>query len=569
MFTDLIKNSKQSENERFESNRRDAEKRGLDLLSHFSENNQWFGNYIFKSCGHSTTRQINNIRNSKGVLVCKECSDLRAQQSEVLRGLVCLGAASDGHIRKQRYKVLACGHEVDIFNGNMQKPPYNLYPCKECLTARRNKLLETLGISVVENGELGKTSLRRGHLYQEFKYSGCGHRFSALFTHLEERPRGCVECKKLESSKLNSEVDTTENPRLTGKFKTRDIPVSHKKINEAIEKGLTLISASNNRCYGYYRLPCGHNSFLHYGAVRKAKTNLFKCEPCLDLKLKAEAENVGITYIKGLFDIKKNYIRNYQFPCGHVLQLRTDNVRTGKISCTTCKEEKYKSEATERGLVLLSVGDRQSTYNYLLPCGHIKPTYLSSVRNYSWKCRECQEQRYSEEAKAAGLVMNRNVKSHHHDYRNYTLPCGCSKDISIFCVKNKSFECKTHPDRKFDFSQPISVYLIKLILQDTEVLKLGYSNEPSRRFRCYGLDGSVEVIKVIEFSNGQNAVDLERHLHEKYRHISLNSEQMSNYMGNGFTECYPLEMKDTLLKELQVLETTYKGTLKEERKPLE
>lgn len=71
---------------------------------------------------------------------------------------------------------------------------------------------------------------------------------------------------------------------------------SLKQIEEAREKGLEIIAKSNDRCYGYYKLSCGHETFLHYGAVRKAKTLDFKCTPCLDNKLKTEAEKIGLVY---------------------------------------------------------------------------------------------------------------------------------------------------------------------------------------------------------------------------------------------------------------------------------
>lgn len=556
MFTDLVENKKQSEDERFELNKGFAEKRGLSMSDMFSEGGRWFGNYVFNVCGHPTTREISNIRNTKGVLVCKICSDTRASEAEALKGVVCIGASSDGSNVKRRYVVDSCGHEVDIFYSNLQKPPLLPYECKECLVIHRQTKLNQLGLRLVSTTtSTTNSSLDRGHLYRDFQYTKCGHIFSAMFTQLSVKYTECIECKKISRDNLNSEAGTTDNTRLTSKFKVRDMPISQRKIDEAIEKGLTLVSASDNRCYGYYKLSCGHNSFLHYGAIRKARTKLFKCTECLDVKLAQKAEEVGVVYNRDAdmsgFTCNK---RSYTFPCGHVAILQTGNVESKQISCVQCREDRFIKEAQDVGIVLIdsSLNGDDLRRLYKLNCGHMKKLNVGSVRGNSFRCRICQEDQYQSEAASAGIALHPPYKGETSESRAYTLQCGCSKKLSTACVRKLAFECKTHPDRKFDFSRPISVYLIKLILQDIEVLKLGYSTEPTRRFRCYGLDGSVEIIKVTEFSNGQTAVDLERHLHEKYKSTSLNSEQMSNYMENGFTECYPLEMKDVLLKELKI-----------------
>lgn len=321
-------------------------------------------------------------------------------------------------------------------------------------------------------------------------------------------------------------------------------------IKEGLDKELKLLNRSNNRCYGYYEMSCGHKAFLHYGAIRKAKTNNFKCKECLDYKLEKEAIELGLIYHKHVKVTKINDSRYYTFPCGHSRVLKTANVRFKQVACVQCKEEQYLQEAQERGLTMLSFETESSTRLYRLACGHEKKISVTSVREYNFRCRVCQEDRYENEAKEAGITMLRDVKSSHHDYRVYRLRCGCVKEITMPCVRRGAFECKNHQERFIDFSKPISVYLLKFSLPIGDVLKLGFAMDVKSRCSRYYLDGTIDHVSERVFTNGQEAVDLEKRLHKKYKDFVLDKTLMSKYMLNGFTECYPVELQEQLLKDI-------------------
>lgn len=330
----------------------------------------------------------------------------------------------------------------------------------------------------------------------------------------------------------------------------KDIEIPENQKSEALEKNVTLLSKTDNRCYGYYQLKCGHFTFLHYGAVRKSTTGNFHCKECLDIKLQKEADKFNLIYNK---DVKSKGCdwRNYTFPCGHSRDMKTTNVRFSAVACSDCLQEKYNREAEAANAVLLDKHRNDSKRHYLLPCGHEKVVHLTAMRAGVYRCRECQDIQYEEAAKAAGLIYHKDVKSSHYDYRVYTLPCGCTKEIAISCVSKGTFECKTHYKRTIDFSQPIHVYLLKFTLPIGEVLKLGFAMDVNSRAARYGLDGTVEHIYSRNFHNGQDAVNLERDLHDKYIHKRIDKNLMSNYMENGFTECYPLEMESILKSEIE------------------
>lgn len=335
------------------------------------------------------------------------------------------------------------------------------------------------------------------------------------------------------------------------KFEIReDIEIPENQIIEAQDKNVRLVSKTNNRCYGYYQLQCGHFTFLHYGAVRKSKHGSFHCKECLDIKLQKEADKFGLVYNKDVKS-KGNDWRNYTFPCGHSRDMKTANVRFSAVACNECLQSKYEAEAESQGAVLLDKPRNDSKRHYLLPCGHEKVVYLTAMRQGVYRCRICQDNHYEKEAQAAGLIYHKDRKSSHYDYRIYTLPCGCTKEIAISCVPKGTFECKTHSKRTIDFTQPISVYLLKFMLPIGEVLKLGFAMDVNSRAMRYGLEGSIEYIYSRNFNNGQDAVNLERELHDKYSYKRLDKNLMSNYMENGFTECYPLDMIELLKSEIE------------------
>lgn len=375
--------------------------------------------------------------------------------------------------------------------------------------------------------------------YSIYKYIECGHTFHFLDHNIKNKNLICKPCRAEKVAFKSSDIQHVEG----------DMNPVH--VAEAIDHGITLLSRTNHRCYGYYRLSCGHKTYLHYGAIRKAKTDDFKCTECLDLQLHREAANslVGVIYNQGV-GYSHSSVRSYTFPCGHIRELKTSNVRNNQVACIECAEEGFKQEALFSGLELLAKSENSHKRLYLLPCGHKKEILIGSVRDGSWKCRVCQEDRYDTEAKLVGLTMHRDIKSPHHDYRVYTLPCGCTKEIAVSCVRKETFECKNHSTRFIDFSVPISVYLAKFTLPIGEYLKVGFAMDVNSRMKRYGVDGEVTLLTSVEFANGQDAVDYEKLLHSKYKHLCIEKEAIRGYMENGFTECYPMSMYNELYESI-------------------
>tara|TARA_R110000782_G_scaffold269270_1_gene367097 strand:+ start:40 stop:1116 length:1077 start_codon:yes stop_codon:yes gene_type:complete len=321
-------------------------------------------------------------------------------------------------------------------------------------------------------------------------------------------------------------------------------------IKEAQDKGLTLLYRASNRVYGWFRInECNHELFLHYGSVRKSN-NSFKCSECLQNKLTKEASDNNIKLLLPLQKGSRESYYKYLLPCFHTQELQTGNVRLGLVKCITCIEEKQANTALREGLELINIV--HNTRVFKLPCGHTKNISLKNVRDSTWVCRVCQDDKLTSQAYNAGITYNKFVKAHHHDYGNYTLKCGCSKDITKSSVKNNSFECKTHSNRFIDYSKVISLYLVKLKLDIGDFLKVGFSMNTSRRFRSYDLKGKYELLFERHFEDGNDAVLLENKVHTKFTKLKIDKVIMRAYMSNGFTECYPISLLEELTTELKV-----------------
>jgi hypothetical protein len=269
----------------------------------------------------------------------------------------------------------------------------------------------------------------------------------------------------------------------------RTTPLNPKHVSECADKGFELLHRSNNRVYGYFRInACGHEGFYHYGAIRKSKGPL-KCSECLLEKVRKEAEEKGLTYIRKV----KTDVGEYKVnSCGHIINIKHSNVRHSKQEremCPICLQERIKSDAITQGLELLDLPSAPVKRWYKLPCGHIKNIHTSSVSAGSFRCRECQELMYEQHAIDAGIEYLKDIPYSDHDYRTYKLKCGCIKEIAVACVKRNTFECKDHPDRKIGSNISSIAYLIQFNFENAMFLKVGRAKDlygRSSRYARYG-----------------------------------------------------------------------------------
>jgi len=130
-------------------------------------------------------------------------------------------------------------------------------------------------------------------------------------------------------------------------------------------------------------------------------------------------------------------------------------------------------------------------------------------------------------------------------------------------VRNGYFTCNTCEETARDL--PSKVYLLKItvdtVIRSVTWLKLGYAKSVSTRIKRNGLpsDAVIERLKVMDFETGRKAHRFEASLHTKYLRKRLPIKKMKEFhTRSGAGECYPVDMLDTLMKDLEAKEKRMK-----------
>lgn len=317
-------------------------------------------------------------------------------------------------------------------------------------------------------------------------------------------------------------------------------------FEQAKEKGLILIGDSKKPSYKFYQFEeCKHVKEI---AVEKVRRGIFECKECLKEKHKKEAQAIGLRFIK----YTKNGHALYQFDdCGHIEEKQLSHIRNNNISCLTCQDIKINDEAKKAGLEIIGMGTHPSGSRIFkfLECGHKKEYQLTQVRSGEVQCEVCFEKKIKNEAKKAGLVIIGDGRKR-GDRKYKFKKCGHERYLDLRQVRQQSFICNKCVDGFRDL--PSKIYLLKLMIKDFEWLKVGYSKDIPQRINAYKLheDVSVEIIKTVNYEDGHKAFEDESKLHIKLDKNKLKKIMINKYMKSGNNECYPIEMKEILLKEL-------------------
>jgi predicted nucleic acid-binding Zn ribbon protein len=279
------------------------------------------------------------------------------------------------------------------------------------------------------------------------------------------------------------------------------------------------------------------------------RRNNFRCNQCLQDKLHKDAKELGLMLIGAG---RSRHYKTYRFDqCGHEQEIHTGALREKEFSCQTCIVKKHHKEAKNAGLKLIGAGRNRHHKTYRFDqCGHEQEIHLSDVRNNNVRCHQCFQDKLDKEAKAVGLTLlgaGRNNASRTYRFNK----CGHTRSIEMADVRRNNFRCNTCEETSRDL--PSKVYLLKIQSGSFIWLKLGYAKTVKTRIREYRLpeDAKVKRLKVIDFKTGREAHEFESKLHTKHKRKRLPMKKMKEFHKNGYNECYPLEMLDKLLEELE------------------
>lgn len=317
---------------------------------------------------------------------------------------------------------------------------------------------------------------------------------------------------------------------------------------EAESVGLEFIKRTKVN-HGLFKASCGHSIELQYSHVRR---NHWKCEYCFEDRIRESLAGIGATLLGE--SSKGSLFRQIKLSCGHLTDIRTNGIfrLSDTYICNRCYKESLERHCENNGVLLLEDIDTYYVKVKFKDCGHIKEANKAQIFRDNLVCRDCVEDTFRAEASRQGLILNGFAIPPKKDSRNYTLPCGCTKNLRLSHVRNSNWVCDTH-----DSSHLIKesfVYLLLLKNSETSFLKLGYSKDVDSRALGYGFSGEISRIHAIKFPTGRQAMEFEQNIHKKYKEFKLNKIEMSEFMSSGKTECYPLHLMDTLLKELETVE---------------
>lgn len=334
--------------------------------------------------------------------------------------------------------------------------------------------------------------------------------------------------------------------------------LKHKK--EAEQQGLRLLPdraidhglSSNYK--KYQCINCHSEDFFQPQHVRRGAIS---CKTCLMDQLVSEATTAGYIYLGDAQEDhgkEQTYFRSYKnIACGCVSDIRYALIRNKTTqNCPLCYENTLIHTADSAGLIYLGHCEKQGIFRKFQykQCGHTQEIAAPCISLGTFECKKCLDDKYNSEASQEGLILLRT--SHcTKGYREYVLPCGCSRLLRIANVRNGTWSCTEHGETHL--TRPSQIYLLKISNKENSWLKLGFSKDIEARVKMYGLpsDTSATLLFFENIKNGYDALQKEKQIHVKLKHIRLCPKKMKIYMKNGHTECYPCEYEEKILSLLK------------------
>lgn len=241
--------------------------------------------------------------------------------------------------------------------------------------------------------------------------------------------------------------------------------------------------------------------------------------------------------------------------CGHVEVLSHHTVRNRKTKfCSQCSLIYYENLVKGSGAKLVGFSrpgkNKNLRADLILPCGHEKSINTTNLKFLPYHCEICwQKALFAGVAKYGAKVLGRVEGSLYE----ISLKCGCKRTVHISNLRSGNWKCH-NCDINY-YTRPSNVYLLEITSSDGfSFLKLGFSANVEKRITEYGLKNcSYSVLSTLPFKTGQEAQFFEQSLHLKYKNKKLSVEISKKFLNRqGFTECYPLSIKELILEEFKL-----------------
>ena len=334
--------------------------------------------------------------------------------------------------------------------------------------------------------------------------------------------------------------------------------------------GAKLVGNTGNRRTRLVKLKCGHEVDVHVRNIQQLEQNprkKIKCKKCLFEKYtklgnkkglkpirhmnKNECESSGLQY--------GDYWLWEYISCGHRRPYQPSVVINGDVHCKVCIEDRHAKRIKKKGLVCLGYPiDPKYDVSYRLykkiDCGHEFHIARMEAENGNFRCDECLNLKWAEEASRCGWTfLTKGDKKGSGVYRHDLCGQTEKRQRSEFAQASERINCRNC--QQTSWSELSYVYLFKIKDGSHEWLKLGHSHNPSMRLKQYGLnkDASCKLVIKRKFDNRELAHTFEKDLSKKYYKFKKEAEVYGKlHSKSGKTECFDCTIQSDLTRAISL-----------------
>lgn len=319
-----------------------------------------------------------------------------------------------------------------------------------------------------------------------------------------------------------------------------------RRISDAEKNGFVFLSRVDKDYGEYLHTVCSNKSRFQFHHMRVGNV---KCRVCMLERFAIEARLHGYEFIEQ--GANKNTANYKHLDCGQISNFQLIHMRVGNVVCHHCIISNRKEFAKTQGYDWLSSINKNTDQYRHIDCGRISNYSPFGMRIGSVCCKHCQEDRYLSEALEHGYEWLERAGGTLSRYKH--ISCGFVQTKQLDAMRKGRISCANCEGSWY--TKKSTLYLIEITDNDFSWLKLGISGNIKRRLQRYGLPKSSTVLPVcqIQYGSGEEAIFIENKLHKMFEKYCLPKDKMMCFMDNGFTECYDIVCKDSLMEEIKIM----------------
>ena len=193
--------------------------------------------------------------------------------------------------------------------------------------------------------------------------------------------------------------------------------------------------------------------------------------------------------------------------------------------CGHCIQKRRETAASRVGAQLLGADSEGNRHYglYQFGCGHRGRRQHTRVEaaaagGHGLSCTTCTNDRYASEAESFGWTLTGPADRSDTGYRKYQHSCGHEQDVAVANMRFADVNCAGCSETWT--SKPSKIYLLSFALPDLNVIKLGFSNRPAFRLEQVQVRpaetlGTLD--REIKVDTGHRAICLEKALHSRIK----------------------------------------------------